>query len=134
MTTDYEIPAALYYAKSHEWASAAGGVATIGITSYAVSQMDKEIVNVDLCEKGKKLAKGESFGVVDSVKAAFDLYTPVSGEVISVNTLAVGSPEIVANAPYTDGWLIKVSMDNADELQELMRAAEYKKMIEDAGE
>ena len=87
-----------------------------------------------LCEKGKKLAKGESFGVVDSVKAAFDLYMPVSGEVISVNTLAVGSPEIVANSPYTDGWLIKVSMDNAEELQELMRAAEYKKMIEDAGE
>lgn len=134
MTKGYEIPAELYYAKSHEWASVAGTVATIGITSYAVHQMDKEIVNVDLCEKGKKLAKGESFGVVDSVKAAFDLYTPVSGEVISVNTLAVGSPEIVANAPYTDGWLIKVSMDNAEELKELMRAAEYQKMIESAEE
>ena len=132
MTTDYEIPAELYYATSHEWASAAGGVATIGITSYAVSQMDKEIVNVDLCEKGKKLAKGESFGVVDSVKAAFDLYMPVSGEVIEVNSALLDDPSVINSDPLGAGWFFKVKLSDASQLDALLDATAYDDLLKSA--
>lgn len=126
----YEIPEDLLYTESHEWARISENQATVGITSYAVEQMDKEIVNVELPEKGAEVQKGDSFGVVDSVKAAFDLYSPLSGEIISVNDPVSESPEIVAEDPYDKGWLIKIRIFTPDEADQLMNASEYKSFIE----
>ncbi len=126
----YEIPEDLLYAKSHEWARVSDSEVTVGITAYAVDQMDKEIVNVDLPEKGTTLKKAESFGVVDSVKAAFDIYAPVSGEVIDVNTTIADNPELVADSPYDAGWMIKIKMSNPDDVRDLMKPGEYKTFLE----
>jgi len=127
---DVKIPEDLLYTKSHEWARVSGTEATVGISSYAVEQMEKEIVNVELPEKNAKVQKGESFGVVDSVKAAFDLYAPVSGEVIDVNKTATNQPEIVAESPYGEGWLIKIKMSDPAETADLMKPAGYKTFLE----
>lgn len=130
MEKDYEIRSGLFYAKSHEWVSISDSIATVGITAYAVAQMDKEIVNVELCKVETQLTKGQSFGIVDSVKAAFDLYAPVSGKVTEINNTIPQDPAIVANFPYDDGWMIKISMSNPEETKELLKAGEYKKLIE----
>ena len=127
---DIEIPQELKFTKSHEWARVDGNTVTVGISAYAVDQMDKEIVNVELPEKGESVNKGESFGVVDSVKAAFDLYAPVSGEIIAVNEEAMDNPESVADSPYQNGWLIKISMTNPADLDDLMDAGAYKTFLE----
>ncbi|MBN1901661.1 glycine cleavage system protein GcvH [Candidatus Sumerlaeota bacterium] len=127
--TEYDIPSDLLYAKTHEWAKATEKEVTVGITSYAVIQMDKEIVNIELPEKGARVKKGESFGVVDSVKAAFDLYAPVTGEVTDVNKPASERPEIVADSPYVQGWLIKIKMNDPNDLNDLMKAADYKNFL-----
>ena len=126
----YEIPDNLLYAKTHEWARVDNLEVTVGISSYAVEQMDKEIVNIELPEKGRVLAKGESFGVVDSVKAAFDLYAPVSGEVTAVNKILLNQPDLVANAPYTEGWMIKIKMSNTRDPDDLMKSEKYKTFLE----
>jgi len=126
----YEIPDDLLYAKTHEWARVDNLDVMVGISSYAVEQMDKEIVNIELPAKDRILAKGESFGVVDSVKAAFDLYAPVSGVVTAVNKILLTQPEFVANAPYTDGWMIKIRMSNTRELDDLMKSEKYKTFLE----
>ena len=126
----YEIPDNLLYAKTHEWARVNNLEVTVGISSFAVEQMNKEIVNIELPEKGRILAQGESFGVVDSVKAAFDLYAPVSGEATLVNKTILNQPELVANAPYTDGWMIKIKMSNTRELDDLMKPEKYKTFLE----
>ena len=130
MEKDYEIRSGLFYAKSHEWVSISDSIATVGITAYAVAQMDKEIVNVELCKVETQLTKGKSFGIVDSVKAAFDLYAPVSGKVTEINNAISQDPAIVANFPYDDGWMIKISMSNPEETNELLKAGEYKRLIE----
>jgi len=130
MERDYEIPSGLYFAKSHEWVSISDSIATVGITAYAVAQMDKEIVNVELCKVETQLTKGQSFGIVDSVKAAFDLYAPVSGKVTEINNTILQDPAIVATSPYDDGWMIKISMSNPEETNELLKADEYKRLIE----
>lgn len=126
----YEIPDDLLYAKTHEWARVDNLEVTVGISSYAVEQMDKEIVNIELPEKGRVLVKGESFGVVDSVKAAFDLYAPVSGEVTAVNKILLNQPYLVANAPYTEGWMIKIKMSNTRDPGDLMKSEKYKTFLE----
>ena len=131
---EYEILTGLLYAKSHEWARVSGSTVTVGISAYAVQQMDKEIVNVDLCAKGTVLTNGQSFGVVDSVKAAFDLYAPVGGEVIEVNNSVVKTPELVAISPYGEGWMIKMTLSQPSDLNDLLKPEDYKKLIETAEE
>jgi glycine cleavage system H protein len=126
---EYDIPEDLLYSQTHEWTQVAEKEVTVGITSYAVIQMDKEIVNIELPVKGAHLRKGESFGVVDSVKAAFDLYSPVNGEVTSVNNAASEHPDIVAESPYIQGWLIKIRMNDPNDLNDLMKPAEYKTFL-----
>ena len=128
---EYEIPEDLLYTKTHEWARVAGDEVTVGITAYAVEQMEKEVVNVDLPEKGTPVEKGESFGVVDSVKAAFDLYAPVSGEVIDVNDELAENPDLIANSPYEDGWMIKIKMTNSADVDDLLAAGEYRALLEE---
>ena len=120
-----------YYTKEHEWASVDENIVTIGITNFAQDQMG-EIVYVDLPDEGQKLAQNDSFGSIESVKAANDLYAPVTGTVVEVNTSIIDEPGILNEDPMNDGWLIRIEMDNERELASLLKAKEYKKLIEES--
>lgn len=125
------IPQELRYMESHEWVKASEGVATIGITDYAQSEI-QDIVYVELPEVGTALKQKTEFGVIESVKAAFDLYAPVSGDVIAVNTALLDAPELVNDSPYNTGWLLKVQIADVDELNALLDASGYAAHIEAA--
>jgi glycine cleavage system H protein len=123
------VPTDLLYAKSHEWLKSAGdGTATVGITDYAQNSLG-DITYVQLPKVGAVLAAGQVFGVVESVKAASDLYLPVAGEVIEVNTALDSAPETVNSAPYDGGWMLKLKLADAGSLATLMDAAAYEKAI-----
>jgi glycine cleavage system H protein len=128
-----EIPKELRYSEEHEWATVDENVATIGITDYAQEQLG-DIVYIELPETGTQVTKSDKFGVVESVKAVSDLYSPVTGTVVTVNTGLPNTPEMVNEEPYGDGWMIRVEMSNPEELDDLMTAAEYEKFIEEAEE
>ena len=121
-------PQNLRYMESHEWARQEEDVATVGITDYAQAEI-QDIVYVELPEVGTRVTQKTEFGVIESVKAAFDLYAPVSGEVIAVNETLVDAPEHVNTSPYEDGWLIKIRMDAPVELEALLDAETYQKQI-----
>lgn len=125
------IPEDFYYSKDHEWAQVDENIVTIGITQFAQEALG-EVVYVELPEEGAKVTQGDSFGVVESVKAASDLYAPVSGTVIEVNASLTDDPSSVNDDPMNDGWLIRIEMDSEKELANLMRAPDYKKLINDA--
>lgn len=121
------IPTNLKYNESHEWLRDNGdGTATIGISEYAQDALG-DVVFVELPKVGRVLNKKETFGVVESVKAASDLYSPVSGEVLEVNESLNSSPETINTSPYENGWIMKVKVS---EVGELLDAAEYAKVIE----
>ncbi len=122
-------PDDLYYTKEHEWASVDENIVTVGITAFAQEGLG-EVVYVELPDSGQKVTAGEPFGVVESVKAVSDLYAPVSGTVIQVNEGLGDSPGPINDSPMDDGWLIKIEMDHEKELMNLMRAPDYKKLIE----
>jgi glycine cleavage system H protein len=123
------IPADLVYAKSHEWLrAAADGTATIGITDYAQSSLG-DITFVQLPKVGATLKAGETFGVVESVKAASDLYLPVAGTVLAVNTALDGAPETVNSAPYEGGWMLKLKLVDPADIAALHDPAAYAKLI-----
>jgi glycine cleavage system H protein len=124
------VPEDYYYTKDHEWAQADENVVTVGITEFAQQSLG-EIVYVELPEEGQKVTQGESFGVVESVKAVSDLYAPVSGTVVEINSSLVDNPSVLNDNPMVDGWLIRIELDNEKELANLMRAPEYKKLISD---
>lgn len=124
----YQLPEDFYYTKDHEWAQVDENIVTIGITEYAQEQLG-EIVYVELPEEGAKVNQGESFGVVESVKAASDLYAPVSGTVIEVNMALLEDPSSLNDDPMNDGWLIRIEMDSEKELANLIRAPDYKKLV-----
>jgi glycine cleavage system H protein len=128
-----EIPKELRYSEEHEWATVDEDIATIGITDYAQEQLG-DIVYIELPETGTQVTKGDKFGVVESVKAVSDLYSPVTGTVVTVNTGLPNTPETVNEEPYGDGWMIRVEMSDPEELDDLMTAAEYEKFIEEAEE
>src|SRR3974377_2091286 len=109
-----EIPADLKYAKSHEWVRASGGVATLGITDHAKHELT-DVVFVELPEVGRKVKAGESCAVVESVKTASDIYSPVSGEFVESNKAVVDNPALVNGEPYGKGWFFKVKLSNASE-------------------
>lgn len=124
------IPADLKYLESHEWARAeADGTVTVGISDHAQSALG-DLVFVDVPEVGRALTKGAQAAVVESVKAASDVYSPVSGEVVAVNEALSGSPELVNQDPYGQGWLFKVKASNTAELSDLLDAAAYGKVVE----
>ena len=125
-----EIPTELRYLSSHEWVRVEDGVATIGITAHAQEAMG-DLVFVEMPEVGTELAAGDEAGVVESVKAASDIYTPVSGEVIEINGLLEEAPETVNGDPYGDGWMFKVQMSDESELENTLTADEYQAQIED---
>ncbi len=116
------------YTKSHEWLAVEGKNATVGITDFAQSQLG-DVVFIELPKVGRKLAHGESFGVVESVKAASDIYSPVAGVVTAVNEKLAAKPELVNSDPYGDGWLMKVEVAGSLPT-DLMNEAAYKKAAE----
>lgn len=125
-----ETPKELKYQDSHEWVRDEGdGTVTIGITDHAQDSLG-DVVFVELPEVGRVLAAGEESAVVESVKAASDIYAPVSGEVIAINEALEDDPEIVNNSPYGDGWFFKVRMANASELEGLLDATGYQDVVD----
>ena len=121
-------PADLKYTKDHEWIRVDGDVAYVGITDYAQGELG-EIVFVDITTEGEVVAKEEVFGTIEAVKTVSDLFMPVSGEVIEANAELDDKPELVNEDVYGNGWLIKRSVSDPSELDELMSAAEYEQMI-----
>lgn len=121
-------PADLKYTKDHEWIRVDGNVAYVGITDYAQSELG-EIVYVDITTEGETLDKEEVFGTIEAVKTVSDLFMPVSGEVIEANSELEDKPELVNEDVYGNGWLIKISMSDPSELDELLSAADYEQLI-----
>src|SRR5881397_3042742 len=125
------IPADLKYAKSHEWLRVSGPVATIGITDHAQHELT-DVVFVELPAVGRKVKAGESCAVVESVKTASDIYSPVSGEVTEANKAVVDNPALVNSEPYTGGWFFKVKLSNPEEVNALLSPDDYGKQISGA--
>ncbi len=123
------VPSDLRYAKSHEWLKPAGdGTALVGITDYAQNSLG-DITYVQLPKVGATFAAGQTFGVVESVKAASDLYLPVAGTVVEVNTALDAAPETVNQAPYEGGWILKIKLADSEAVSTLLDAAAYEKLI-----
>jgi glycine cleavage system H protein len=118
-----------YYSKDHEWIAVDGDKATIGITTYAQEQLG-DVVYVELPEAGKALSQGDEAAVVESVKAASEVYAPIDGEVVEANDALVDEPAKVNEDPEGAAWFIKMTVDNADQLSDLMDAAAYKAYVE----
>ena len=123
-----EFPEGLLYSKEHEWVLVEGDTATIGITEFAQEELG-DIVYVELPEVGEKIVKDDPFGAVESVKAVSDVYAPVSGTVLEINDVLPDSPETINDDPYGDGWMIRVEMNDKDELKDLMPAEEYAEYV-----
>ena len=121
-------PETLKYTKDHEWVHVEGDVAVVGITDHAQSELG-DIVFVELPAKGKELKQGESFGTIEAVKAVSDLYAPISGEVIEVNSELETTSEVVNKDPYVTGWMIKIKMTIKGELSDLLDAKRYRELI-----
>jgi len=121
-------PSDRVYSKEHEWVVVDGDVATIGISSFAQDQLG-EVVYVDLPSVGDELAAGDSFGEIESVKSVSELFAPVSGEITEVNSALDDSPETVNADPHEAGWMVKVSLSDAGELDALMSAEDYDAFI-----
>jgi len=117
-------PEELKYASSHEWARLEGDIVTVGISDHAQEALG-DLVYVELPNVGDSVQAGDEAGVVESVKAASDIYAPVSGEVVEINETLIDSPEIVNSSPYADGWLYRIRISDASELDKLLSADEY---------
>ncbi|MDZ4744829.1 MAG: glycine cleavage system protein GcvH [bacterium] len=120
-------PSELKYTKEHEWIRIEGNVGTIGITEHAAGELG-DVVYVDVPDANADVTVGSTFGTIEAVKTVADMYSPVSGKLSSVNDVN-GSPEVVNKDPYGDGWLVKITMTNPDELADLLDAEAYKALI-----
>jgi glycine cleavage system H protein len=123
-----KVPADLKYAKSHEWVRLNGDVATIGITDHAQHELT-DVVFVELPQVGRKLKAGEACAVVESVKTASDIYSPVSGEVVAANQKVVDSPALVNDQPYGEGWFFQVKVAATNEIASLLSPSDYSAQI-----
>lgn len=121
-------PDDLRYSSEHEWARQEGGRVRVGITQFAAEKMS-DVVFIELPEVGTELSFMQPFGVIESVKAVSDLFAPVSGTVVEVNTALANTPEVVNSDPYGQGWIILVAPKDAGELQKLMTAPQYRKVV-----
>ncbi|HYG37738.1 MAG TPA: glycine cleavage system protein GcvH [Cytophagales bacterium] len=121
-------PANLKYTKDHEWIRIEGDIAYIGITEFAQSELG-DIVYVDINTVGQEVKSGDIFGTVEAVKTVSDLFLPLSGKVLEFNSQLESEPELVNSDPYGNGWMIKSTITNAAEIQELLSADDYKKLI-----
>jgi glycine cleavage system H protein len=126
-------PDDLRYTKEHEWCRAEGKIATVGITDHAQERLG-DVVYIELPKEGDEVKKDEAFGVIESVKAVADLFSPVDGKVIEVNDPLLDSPGIINDDPYEEGWLIKVQMSDPSDLEDLMDSEEYQEFIAESGE
>ncbi|MFO8063558.1 MAG: glycine cleavage system protein GcvH [Spirochaetota bacterium] len=117
------------YQKSHEWARKEGDLVVVGISDYAQDSLG-DVVFVELPEVGSTLGQGETFGVVESVKSASDLYMPVGGEIAEINEALTETPETVNEAPFADGWMIKIKPSDASQYDSLLSADDYKAYVE----
>jgi len=125
------VPADLKYTESHEWVQENGdGTATVGITDHAQDALG-DLVFVEVPEMGKQFAAKDACAVVESVKAASDIYCPVSGEIVEVNEVLDGAPETINSDPYGEGWIFRVSLTDAGELDGLLNASGYESVLED---
>ena len=122
------VPANLRYTKDHEWVSIEGNTATIGITDFAQGELG-DIVYIDIATKGKNLAAEEVFGTVEAVKTVSDLFLPVKGIILEVNPALEAQPELVNSDPYGDGWMIKMTVDNTEDVGALLDAAAYNALV-----
>jgi len=122
------VPSDLKYAKSHEWVRVSGGVATVGITDHAQHELT-DVVFVELPEVGRKVKAGEACAVVESVKTASDIYSPVSGEIIEANKTVADNPALVNTEPHTGGWFYKIKLSDAAELNALLTPGQYQAQI-----
>jgi len=125
-----EVPVELKFLSSHEWVLLEDNVATVGVSDHA-QELLGDLVYVELPEQGSSIAAGDSVGVIESVKAASDIYAPISGEVIEVNDVLDGAPEKINNDPYGDGWMYKVAMEDPEEVESLLDAEAYTDVIAD---
>ena len=124
-----EIREDLRYTESHEWIKIKENIAIVGITDHAQSELT-DIVFAELPEIGKEIKKGDELCVVESVKSVSEIYSPVSGKIIKVNTKLEDSPEIINEKPYDEGWLVEISILNEKEIENLLQPSEYKSLIE----
>ncbi|MCJ7621471.1 MAG: glycine cleavage system protein GcvH [Anaerolineae bacterium] len=122
-------PADRKYTKNHEWAKLDEGLAVVGITDYAQEQLG-DIVYVELPQPGDTVEKSQSFGIIESVKAASDLFAPIGGEVVAINEELVGRPELVNQDPYEGGWMVKVQPEDEMQMDDLLTAEEYAAHLE----
>ncbi|MCH8289634.1 glycine cleavage system protein GcvH [Candidatus Poribacteria bacterium] len=125
-------PEDLKYMESHEWARREDDIVVVGVTDYAQGEI-QDVVYVEMPEVGTIVEQKKGLGVIESVKAAFDLYAPVSGEVIEINEELEDTPELVNEDAYGSGWMIKIRMSNPGELDNIMSANEYQGLIEAEG-
>lgn len=122
------IPENLKYTKDHEWIKLDGNMAYVGVTDYAQGELG-DIVFIEIETVGEDLEKEEVFGTIEAVKTVSDLFMPVSGKVLKVNSLLENSPELVNKDPYGEGWMVQVEVKNANEMNKLLNASQYKKLI-----
>jgi glycine cleavage system H protein len=122
------IPKNLKYTKEHEWIRIEGDVAFIGITDYAQKELG-DVVFVEIETEGENLDKGEVFGTIEAVKTVSDLYMPIGGEILEINNKLEDNPEIVNDSPYDQGWLIKTTMSDKSQVDDLLSAEDYEKIL-----
>jgi glycine cleavage system H protein len=127
-----KLPEDLLYTDSHEWVRDEGGQAAMGITDYAQGQL-KDIVFVEMPEIGTRFKMGESLGVVESVKTVADLYSPISGKIVETNSLLKDHPQYVNEDPYGRGWMLKMEMEDKEELKGLLSARAYQGTLPEEG-
>jgi glycine cleavage system H protein len=124
----YRVPKSLLYTETDEWIRINGEIAVVGITDYAQKKL-KNIIGVELPQRGSRVRKGDSVGVIESMKAVADLYAPVSGEVIEVNERLKEEPELINHEPYSGGWIFKIRLSNKDEVKDLLSYEKYSEKI-----
>lgn len=122
------LPNNLKYTSEHEWIRVEGDFAYVGITEFAQKELG-DIVFIEIETVGDELAKGDTFGTIEAVKTVSDMFMPLSGEVLEVNPKLEDEPEVVNNDPYNDGWMIKMTINNKEELEELLSEEAYKELI-----
>ena len=123
-------PSDLKYTSEHEWVKVEAGVATIGITDWAQGELG-DIVFVELSEAGAEVDKMEAFGTIEAVKAVSELYLPIAGKIVEINSLLEDDPMVINRDPYGDGWMIKIEIADSDQIDELLDAIGYQKLIDE---
>lgn len=123
-----KVPAELRYTKEHEWVRVKGNEAEVGITDYAQGELG-DVIFVELPQLGSKLAHMKPFGTIDAVKTVSDLFAPVSGEVAAVNDSLQSNPALVNQSPYENGWMVRIRMENPSEVENLLSADDYEKLL-----